>query len=178
MGINGLTAIKGPARTGARLQVKRALKEASMYHHILVPTDGSALSLKAAKEAARLAKTQKARVTAVYAIPPFVSPPSGEAFIVSPDLFSPEEYKKRTEKHATEVLAKIEAEVKKAGVECDSTFVTAKAPWQGIIDAAKTQDCDLIVMASHGRKGIEGLLLGSETLKVLTHSRTPVLVCR
>jgi nucleotide-binding universal stress UspA family protein len=149
-----------------------------MYRHILVPTDGSPLSMKAAKEAAKLAKSQKARVTALYAIPPFVSPPSGEAYIVSPDLFSPDEYRKRTEKHATEVLAKVEAEVKKAGVECDTTFVTANAPWKGIIDAAKEQSCDLIVMASHGRKGLEGLLLGSETLKVLTHSKTPVLVCR
>ena len=149
-----------------------------MYRHILVPTDGSRLSLKAAREAAALAKTQSARVTALYAIPPFVSPPSGEALIVSADLFSPDEYRQRTEKHAKEVLAKVEEEVEKAGVECDSAFVTANSPWQGIIDAAHDKKCDLIVMASHGRKGLEGLLLGSETLKVLTHSKTPVLVCR
>jgi nucleotide-binding universal stress UspA family protein len=99
-----------------------------MYTHILVPTDGSALSLKAAREAAKLAKTQKARVTALYAIPPFVSPPSGEAYILNPDVFSPTEYKKRTEHHAGEVLAKVEAEVKKAGVPCDTAFVTANAP--------------------------------------------------
>ena len=149
-----------------------------MYRHILVPTDGSTLSLKAAKEAARLAKTQKAKITALYAIARFVTPAAGEAFIVAPELFSEKEYVKRMEKHADVALAKVEAVAKKAGVECDTTTTIADAPWKGIIDAAKSQDCDLIVMASHGRKGIEGLLLGSETLKVLTHSKTPVLVCR
>jgi nucleotide-binding universal stress UspA family protein len=149
-----------------------------MYRHILVPTDGSALSLKAAKEAARLAKTQKAKVTAFYAIPPFITPATGEALIVTPELFSEKEYKKRMQKYANEALSKVEAEAKKSGVPFEGACAIADSPWKGIIAAAQANDCDLIVMASHGRRGIEGLLLGSETLKVLTHSKTPVLVCR
>jgi nucleotide-binding universal stress UspA family protein len=153
-------------------------RENTMYRHILVPTDGSALSLKAAKEATKLAKSQKAKITAYYAIPPFVTPATGEALIVTPELFSEKEYAKRMKKYADEALVKVEAEAKKAGVEFEGTSDIAESPWKGIIDAAKKEECDLIVMASHGRKGLEGLLLGSETLKVLTHSKTPVLVCR
>lgn len=149
-----------------------------MYRHILVPTDGSALSLKAAREATRLAKSQKAKVTAFYAIAPFITPATGEALIVTPELFSEKEYAKRMQKFAKDALAKVEAEATKAGVAFEATSAVADAPWKGIIDAAKANSCDLIVMASHGRKGLEGLLLGSETLKVLTHSKTPVLVCR
>jgi nucleotide-binding universal stress UspA family protein len=152
--------------------------ENTMYRHILVPTDGSPLSLKAAKEAAKLAKTQKAKVTAYYAIPPFVSPPSGEAMIMSPELFSEKEYVARMKKFAGEALSEVEAEVKKAGVEFEAASTVVDAPWKGIIEAAKSNKCDLIVMASHGRRGLESFLLGSETTKVLTHSKTPVLVCR
>ena len=149
-----------------------------MYRHILVPTDGSPLSLKAAKEAAKLAKTQKAKVTAYYAIAPFVTPVMGEALIVAPEIFSEKEYVKRMQKVANAALTKVEAEAKKAGVAFEGASAFADEPWRGIIDAAKANECDLIVMASHGRRGLEGLLLGSETLKVLTHSKTPVLVCR
>jgi nucleotide-binding universal stress UspA family protein len=149
-----------------------------MYTHILVPTDGSKLSLKAAKEAAKLAKSQKARITAFYAIEPFHSPSTGEALILAPELYSEKEYEKRQKKHAAAALFEVETEVKKVGVAFEGVSEIADSPWRGIIDAAKKQDCDLIVMASHGRRGIEGLLLGSETMKVLTHSKTPVLVCR
>ena len=149
-----------------------------MYRNILVPTDGSPLSLKAAKEAAQLAKAQKAKVTAYYAIAPFVYPPAGEGLIVSPELFSEKEYAKRMKKFAGEALSEVEAVAKKAGVEFEATSAIADSPWKGIIDAAAAKKCDLIVMASHGRRGLEGLLLGSETMKVLTHSKTPVLVCR
>ena len=76
------------------------------------------------------------------------------------------------------VLRKVEAEVKKEGVEFEAASAVADSPWKGIIEAAESNKCDLIVMASHGRRGLEGLLLGSETMKVLTHSTTPVLVCR
>ena len=149
-----------------------------MYNHILVPTDGSPLSLKAAKAAARLAKSQKAKITAYYAIPPFSLPVTGEALILAPEQFSEAEYGKRMKEIAAQALEKVEAEAKKQGVEFEGTSATAESPWKGIIGAAKAADCDLIVMASHGRSGLEGLLLGSETMKVLTHSKTPVLVCR
>jgi nucleotide-binding universal stress UspA family protein len=149
-----------------------------MYNHILVPTDGSPLSLKAAKAAARLAKTQKAKITAYYAIPPFTMPATGEALVLAPEMYSENEYDKRMKNIAGEALSKVEAEAKKQGVEFEGTSATADAPWKGIIREAKSHECDLIVMASHGRGGLESLLLGSETMKVLTHSKTPVLVCR
>ena len=149
-----------------------------MYRHILVPTDGSSLSLKAAREAARLAKDHKARITAFYAIEPYAPPPNGEAAILYPEIFSQGEYKKHTEKAADAALKKVEAEARAAGVKAEGKFVTAAAPWKAIIDEARADKCDLIVMSSHGRGGLASLLLGSETLKVLTHSKTPVLVCR
>jgi len=149
-----------------------------MYNHILVPTDGSPLSLKAAKAAARLAKSQKAKITAYYAIPPFTLPLTGDALIFAPEMYSEAQYVERMKEVAGRALEKVEAEAKKQGVEFEGTSATADSPWKGIIGTARSADCDLIVMASHGRKGLEGLLLGSETLKVLTHSKTPVLVCR
>jgi len=149
-----------------------------MYRHILVPTDGSALSLKAAREAARLAKDTNAKVTAFYAIEPYYPPPASEGAIIYPEIFSEAEYRKRTEKAAGAALGKVEAQVRASGVKAETRFVTAAAPWKAIIDEARKGKCDLIVMASHGRGGLASALLGSETLKVLTHSKTPVLVCR
>ena len=145
-----------------------------MYKHILVPTDGSALSLKAAKAAAELAKTVDAKVTALYVIPTYM-PPTGEAAFLYDAGYTPEMYRKATEASAKNALAKVE---KSAGVKVEKVFLTNDQPWQGIIDTAKARKCDLIVMASHGRKGMSALLLGSETQKVLTHSKVPVLVCR
>jgi len=149
-----------------------------MYRHILVPTDGSALSLKAVREAARLAKGSKAKMTAFYAIAPYHPPPASEAAILYPEIFSEEEYRKQSEKAAGTALGKVEAEARASGVTAETKFVTAPAPWKAIIDEARKRKCDLIVMASHGRGGLASALLGSETLKVLTHSKTPVLVCR
>ena len=148
-----------------------------MYTHILVPTDGTPLSMKAVKTAATLAARLKARITTLYVKEPFI-PPSGEAAIV---LSNPE-IRARCEKAMTEqaaaALRKAEAAVARAKVKCEPISLEDPHPWEGIIRAAREQRCDLIVMASHGRRGLEGLLLGSETQKVLTHSKTPVLVCR
>jgi nucleotide-binding universal stress UspA family protein len=148
-----------------------------MYKHILVPTDGSRLSAKAIKTAVRLAKTVGARVTGVYVIPPYVAPMYGEAVVYVPEV-SPKRYKELSEKEAKKALAAIEIEAQTAGVPCKATSLVADQAWQGIIRSARAKKCDLIVMASHGRRGLSGLLLGSETTKVLTHSKTPVLVCR
>lgn len=149
-----------------------------MFKHILVPTDGSALSLKAAKVAVDLAKVHKARITAIHVMAPYVPPTAGDGIMYYPESFSPEEYKKAVEKEAKKALDKVAAAAAKSKVRFDSVALTHDQPWESIVSTARKAKCDVIVMASHGRRGIAGLLLGSETTKVLTHSRTPVLVCR
>jgi nucleotide-binding universal stress UspA family protein len=149
-----------------------------MYHNILVPTDGSPLSAKAARTAAELAKGMAAKITAIYAIPPYTPPSGGDGLIYYAEARSPKAYEAHMKKHADKALAAVEKEAKASGVEFEGISVVEDAPWNGIIKAAKSKKCDLIVMASHGRRGLSGLLLGSETTKVLTHSKTPVLVCR
>ena len=148
-----------------------------MYKHILVPTDGSRLSVKEIKAAAQLAKAIGAKLTGVYVIPPYVPPMYGEAVVYVPEV-SPRRYKELSQKEAKKALAAVEIEAQTAGVPCKALSLTADQAWQGIIRTAHAKKCDLIVMASHGRRGLTGLLLGSETTKVLTHSKTPVLVCR
>ena len=145
-----------------------------MYKHILVPTDGSPLSLKAAKTAAKLAPRLKARVTALYVIPPYM-PPVGAEGIAFRMQYAIRDYEKDMRATADKALAKVVAAV---GDKCDTAAVFHDNPWQAIIKAADGKKCDLIVMASHGRRGLSAMLLGSETQKVLTHSKTPVLVCR
>jgi len=148
-----------------------------MYKHILVPTDGSRLSAKAVKAAAGLAKKLGAKLTGVYVIPPYVPPMYGEAAVYVPEV-TPKRYKDLAEKEAKKALAAIEIAAQVAGVPCKTTWVTKDQAWEGIIRTARARKCDLIVMASHGRRGLTGLILGSETTKVLTHSKVPVLVCR
>lgn len=148
-----------------------------MYKHILVPTDGSKLSAKAIRTAVRLARNFGARLTGVYVTPPFVPPLYGEAVIYVPAM-TPRRFKEFTEREAKKALAVVEVEAQTSGVNCKTVAVSSNQAWEGIIRTAHSRGCDLIVMASHGRRGLAGLLLGSETTKVLTHSKTPVLVCR
>ena len=148
-----------------------------MYRHILIPTDGSPLSLKAARAGTRLAGTLKAKVTALYVIRPY-APPSGADGIMFSDLYSEKQYLEGMRKHARGALEKVKKAAGAAQVDCEAVSVIERTPWEGIINAAKRKKCDAIVMASHGRRGLAGVLLGSETTKVLTHSKTPVLVCR
>jgi nucleotide-binding universal stress UspA family protein len=148
-----------------------------MYRHILVPTDGSPLSLKAAKTAAKLAKQMNARITALYAIEPY-SPPAGADAIAFSIAYTAKEYEKGMREVAAKALARVQAAADAEEVRCDAISVVQMHAWEAIVNAAKQKKCDLIVMASHGRRGLAGLLLGSETQKVLTHSKTPVLVCR
>ncbi|HET9579443.1 MAG TPA: universal stress protein [Usitatibacter sp.] len=149
-----------------------------MFRHILFPTDGSPMSHRAAKMAIDLAKTCNAELTAVHVIPPFAPPAYVEGILPYPELYSPEEYKRVTEGAARAMLAKVEEQAKEAGLACRTAIVNASPVWKAVIDTARAKHCDAIVMASHGRKGIEGVLLGSETHRVLTHSKIPVLVCR
>jgi len=148
-----------------------------MYKNILVPTDGSKLSLKALKHAVRLAKLSGAKVTGVYVMPEYQPPVYGEAAIYMPEL-SPKRFKEATAKQAKAALDALASEVEKAGVTFTSVSLIDGDPWRGILRTVTSKKCDLVVMASHGRRGIVGLLLGSETTKVLTHSKVPVLVCR
>ena len=147
-----------------------------MYKHILVPTDGSKLSLKAAKEAVSLARALGARLTALHVIAPYTPPiaAEGAAYMV----YSPKEYEKGMREAAQKALDKVAALARAADLRCDTVTSVSDAPWEAIIKAARSKKCDLVLMASHGRRGLAGLLLGSETTKVLTHSKVPVLVCR
>ena len=148
-----------------------------MYKHILVSTDGSKLSRKAIRAAAKMAKAFDAKLTGTYVIAPYAPESYGEAALYLPEL-SPRRYKDMTAKEAKKALAVVEIEAQIAGVKFAAVPVTHAQPWKGIIGIAHSKKCDLIVMASHGRRGLSGLILGSETTKVLTHSKIPVLVYR
>ena len=148
-----------------------------MFKHVLVSTDGSKLSHKAIQAAVRLAKATGARVTGVYVIPPYVAPMYSEAMMYPPAA-SPARCRELGKREGKKALATIEVEAQTAGVDWAEAMLAAPSAWEGIIRIAKAKKCDLIVMASHGRRGLAGLVLGSETVKVLTHSKIPVLVCR
>jgi nucleotide-binding universal stress UspA family protein len=148
-----------------------------MFRHILLPTDGSELSDRAARIAIALAKSLHARLTAIHVIPPYL-PPIPDMTFGYTHMISEEEYERSVRKEAGEILAKVVSEARNAQVGCDILVEVAAAPWEAIVKAAEGNRCDLIAMASHGRRGLAGLLLGSETQKVLTHSSIPVLVCR
>jgi nucleotide-binding universal stress UspA family protein len=149
-----------------------------MFKHILVPMDDSALALKAAKYALRVARASHAKVTVLHVIPPFRAPAFIDGVVPYPELYSPVEYRKATERYARKILARVEKLAKAARVRCDGVLVTGEQPWRSIIRAARGKRCDLIVMATHGRGGVAAVVLGSQTSKVLTHSKTPVLACR
>jgi nucleotide-binding universal stress UspA family protein len=148
-----------------------------MYTHILIPTDGSNLSLKAAKAGAALAKALGARVSSLYVIEPYRAPYAGEGVFFN-DSFSEKEYIKAMRKHADKLLARVDAIAAKSQVKVTPESIVFDSPWEGIIKAAGKLKCDLVVMASHGRSGLSGVVLGSQTNRVLTHSKIPVLVCR
>ena len=148
-----------------------------MYKHILVATDGSKLSNKAITTAVRLARSLDAKLTGVYVMPEYVPPVYGEAAIYVPQV-SPKRYKELTEKEARKALSVVEIEAEAEGVECTTLHLANNQAYEGILRAARSKKCDLVVMASHGRRGLAALVLGSETNKVLTHSNIPVLVCR
>lgn len=148
-----------------------------MFKHILVPTDGSKLSAKAIRSAAELAKACSAKLTGIYVIAQYEPPVYSEGAVLGMPV-SRRVYQESAQKTAKKALAVVEIESQTAGVDSSTVSVVADQPWRAIIDAAKKKRCDAIVMASHGRRGLAGLLLGSETVKVLTHSRIPVLVCR
>jgi nucleotide-binding universal stress UspA family protein len=147
-----------------------------MYKHILVPVDNSKLSLKALDTAAELAKSLGAKITAVTVSPSYPTIVAGDGYMVEP--IAPSEWDKITARHAEKVRKDVDKRAKAKSVSMQFVAATVDQPYLGIIETAKKKKCDLIVMASHGRRGLSALLLGSETTKVLTHSKLPVLVCR
>jgi nucleotide-binding universal stress UspA family protein len=147
-----------------------------MYKHILIPTDGSDLSRKAAMNGVKLAQALGARVTAFFAAPA-PTPLVYEGFLPV-GYTTLEGHAEIVEKTAARYLGVIERACEKAGVPCRSVHVTNEFAADAIVDAAKKYKCDLIHMGSHGRRGLSGVLLGSQTQKVLTNSRIPVLVHR
>jgi len=150
-----------------------------MYKHILISTDGSKLALKGGRAGVGLARSLGARVTAVYVAPVYLPPMYSEAMIYAvPGGVSAKVWKQQIAAVSAKALGAIEREARKAGVPFAGTCVTDAQPWAGILRAARTRRCDAIAMASHGRGGIGGLLLGSETARVLAHSKIPVIVIR
>jgi len=148
-----------------------------MYTHILFPTDGSKLSDNAAQHAIMIAKRLGAKITALHVtgqFPPIVQDESGGGA----SLRAMMEFEQAEAQRAEKILGAVKEAADKAGVECATVTISGSVPYAMIIEEANKLQCDLIVMASHGRRGLRGLLLGSETVRVLTHSKIPVLVCR
>lgn len=147
-----------------------------MFKHILVPTDGSDLSRQTARRAVSFAKEAGAKVTAFFAKPDFPITYFGEGALIDPT--TPEAFAQLADQQAADYLSEIKNLCDESGVDCNTLSETCDVPYEAIIAAAERCDCDLIFMASHGRRGLGGFLLGSETNKVLTHSKIPVLVYR
>jgi nucleotide-binding universal stress UspA family protein len=147
-----------------------------MFKHILIPTDGSALSRRAIAKGVTLAKSVGARITGLFAAPPATPIIYRNSLPVG--YTTPQQHARMIEESAARFLGVIERAADKAGVRYEGLHVTSDFPADVILAVAKRKKCDLILMATHGRRGFRGVLLGSETQKVLTHSRIPVLVCR
>jgi nucleotide-binding universal stress UspA family protein len=145
-----------------------------MYKHVMIPTDGSELSTKAVEAGLQLAACLGAQVTAMTVSEPFHT----LSFRPSQAEYTPAEYRKHTREAAQHILGEVQAKATAASVACDTVWVEHERPYQAIIDTARSRNCDLIAMASHGRHGVAAIVLGSQTVKVLTHCAVPVLVYR
>lgn len=141
-----------------------------MYKHILIPTDGSDLSRQAIEHGIALAKAVGAKVTVLTVTEPF--------YVSAFESSMVEHYKKHVAALATKHLDAAKAAADASNVSCEMARLEHEQPYRAIIDAADARGCDVIVMASHGRRGISAIVLGSETMKVLTHSPIPVVVVR
>ena len=145
-----------------------------MYTNILIPTDGSELAGKPVEQGIGLAKRIGAKVTALTVLPPFHTFTTDAQMIED----TPALYKARMNEHAVKTLGAVVSAAQAARVVCETVQVQHEHPYQAIITTAELHGCDLIVMASHGRHGISAIVLGTETVKVLTHCKTPILVHR
>lgn len=147
-----------------------------MFKHILVPTDGSELSQDTVRRALSFAREAGARISFVCAERHYPTMYLGMGAIS--DAHAARQFHEAEESVAQAILAGCQALADAAGVLADTVAIASDEPYEAIILAAERQQCDLIFMASHGRRGLKALLLGSETQKVLTHSQIPVLVYR
>lgn len=146
-----------------------------MFTNILIPTDGSELSQRAVRTAVGLAKLHHARLTGIHVIPDY------HLLIAYEGAFDPvteERIEEEAKARAENYLAFVRKSAEDSGVPCETVCETSDHPYDAILKAAAARHCDLIVMTSHGRKGLAAVLLGSETRKVLTHTRIPVLIVR
>ena len=145
-----------------------------MFKHILLPTDGSPLSEAAVKKGMKFAGSIGAQVTGLYVIDPFHLFAAGAEMLAD----TRERYEQDSRAHARTALSVVYSAAKENGVTCDCITETSSHPYAVIVETAEKRGCDLIMMASHGRHGMQAVLIGSETAKVLTHTRIPVLVLR
>lgn len=146
-----------------------------MFKNILIPTDGSEQSQRAVRTGVELAKLHQARITGIHVIPDY------HLLIAYEGAFDPvteERIEEEAKARAEGYLAFVKKVANEAGVACDTVCETSDHPYDAILKTADAKNCDLILMTSHGRKGLAAVLLGSETRKVLTHARMPVLVVR
>jgi len=144
-----------------------------MFQRILVPTDGSDITMKAVDTTIALAKSVGAKVYTISVKEPF---PYSAISEMQPT--PPQEFFDAQERIASKRVQAVREACDSAGLVCEAHTVEALHPWEAIIEHARIMECDLIVMASHGRRGVTALLLGSETQKVLTHTKVPILVVR
>lgn len=147
-----------------------------MFTHILIPTDGSRLAAKAIKAGVVMAREMGARVTGYCAQEPVPPHLYGEAHVADKQMVA--EFERRAREHAQHCVDQVGAAAQARGVPFTALITKSSVPSRGIVDAATEHGCDVIFMASHGYRGLTGLLLGSVTQEVLTHSKIPVLVFR
>lgn len=146
-----------------------------MYQKILLPTDGSALCDSAAQKGIDFAKFAGASIVAFHAIPAtsyLIYTEAGPSDVLA------EQFEREARVRGERLVEALKSRAGEAGVSCETLLLTHDHPWEGIIEAAITTACDLIFMASHGRRGLSAMLLGSETARVLTHTKIPVMVYR
>jgi nucleotide-binding universal stress UspA family protein len=144
-----------------------------MYRSILIPTDGTEITAKAVASGIALAKALGAQLSTITVKEPF---PYSAISEMQP--IPPQEFYDAQERIALNRVKEVVAAADRAGLDCQAFTVEAQHPWEAIVDHANAQSCDLIVMASHGRRGVSALLLGSETTRVLVHCEVPVLVVK
>jgi nucleotide-binding universal stress UspA family protein len=152
----------------------RQCEEKAMYKHLLIATDGSELAQKALEQGLKLAEVLQAKATVITVTEPWDARVVGEAIVVLP----PAAHEENVAIAAAKILDAVKDTAQKRGQPCDTLHVKDRFPGEGIVECAAEKDCDLIVMASHGRRGLRRLILGSVANEVVSRSSVPVLICR